>query len=135
EKGNVFLWLPPAYAAWGWALVWAGLSSDGLSHLERSVTILEGLGQKLSLPRFYFWWAEGLLLAQRVGEARGAAEKALTLATELGERSNEAHALRLLGDIAAVNAPHDSFVAESFYERSRTLATEVGMRPLVAHCH
>ena len=99
------------------------------------MTILEGLGQKLYLPRFYFWWAEGLLLAQRVGEARGAAEKALTLATELGERSNEAHALRLLGDIAAVNAPHDFVVAESFYERSRTLATELGMRPLIAHCH
>ena len=26
-------------------------------------------------------------------------------------------------------------VAESFYERSRALATELGMRPLVAHCH
>jgi hypothetical protein len=90
------------------------MPADGLSHLERSVTILEGLGQKLYLPRFYFWWAEGLFLAQRIGEARGAAEKALTLATELGERSNEAHALRLLGDIAAVNVADDSFVAESF---------------------
>src|SRR5262245_17823515 len=50
ESGNVFLWLPPAYAAWGWALVWAGRSAEGLSHLERSVTIIEGLGQKLYLP-------------------------------------------------------------------------------------
>jgi len=99
------------------------------------VTVIEGLGTKLYLPRFYFWWAEGLLLADRVREALEAAEKALALATELGERGNEGHALRLLGDIAAAGAPPDFLAAESFYERSRVLATELGMRPLVVHCH
>jgi len=40
-----------------------------------------------------------------------------------------------LGDIAAASVPPDFPVAESFYERSRRLATELGMRPVVAHCH
>jgi len=84
ESGKVFVWLPAAYAAWGWTLVWSGRPAEGLSHLERSVTVMEGLGTKLYLPRYYFWWAEGLLLADRVREAREAAEKALALATELG---------------------------------------------------
>jgi class 3 adenylate cyclase/tetratricopeptide (TPR) repeat protein len=135
ESGRVFVWLPAAYAAWGWTLAWAGRTVEGLPHLERSVTVWEGLGTKVYLSGFYFWWAEGLLLANRVAEARGAAEKARAFATELGERGNEAHILYLLGNIAAAGEPPELAGAESFYEQSMALATELGMRPRLAHGH
>jgi tetratricopeptide (TPR) repeat protein len=110
-------------------------AAEGLPYLERSVTVTEALGTKLYLPGFYFWWAEGLSLAGQFAEARRAAEKALALATERGERGNEAHVLSLLGDIAAAGEPSNFAAAETFYERSRILAADLGMRPLVANCH
>jgi tetratricopeptide (TPR) repeat protein len=51
------------------------------------------------------------------------------------ERGNEAYALRLLGDIAAQREPPEIETAVSYYHQARTLAEELGMRPLQAHCH
>ena len=51
------------------------------------------------------------------------------------ERSNEADALRLLGDVSAAGDAPDFDSASSYYERAKTLAEELGMRPLLARCH
>src|SRR5262249_40169014 len=51
------------------------------------------------------------------------------------ERGNEAYALRLLSDIAARRDPPESALAEVHYRQALALAAELGMRPLVAHCH
>lgn len=45
------------------------------------------------------------------------------------------HALRVLGEIAARRDPRDLAEAERRFEEARTLGVELGMRPLVAHCH
>src|SRR5262249_40487012 len=68
-------------------------------------------------------------------EAHALAEQALTLARAHQERSNQAYALRLLGDIAARREPPEGEPAEAYYRQALTLANELGMRPLVAHCH
>jgi predicted protein tyrosine phosphatase len=51
------------------------------------------------------------------------------------ERNNQAYALRLLGEIAARREPPESALAEAHYQQALALAEELGMRPLVAHCH
>ena len=51
------------------------------------------------------------------------------------ERGNEAWVLRLLGEIAAQADPPDLEAAEEHYRQALALADELGMRPLVAHCH
>ena len=51
------------------------------------------------------------------------------------ERGHQAYALRLLGDIAARHEPPENEQAEDYYRQAHTLAEELGMRPLVAHCH
>ena len=51
------------------------------------------------------------------------------------ECGNQAYALRLLGDIAAWREPLESEQAEAHYRQALTLAEELGMRPLQAHCH
>jgi predicted protein tyrosine phosphatase len=57
------------------------------------------------------------------------------LARERGERGHEAWALRLLGEIASHHEHPDVAMAEAHYAAAMALASELGMRPLVAHCH
>ena len=46
-----------------------------------------------------------------------------------------AHAIRLLGEIAAHRDPAGVAQAEAHYRDAHALATDLGMRPLAAHCH
>src|SRR5207247_6586489 len=77
---------------------------------------------------------EAHLLAGRLEDAHTLAERTLALTREHQERGNEAHALRLLGDIAAHREPPESEQAEAHYRQALALAEELGMPPLVAHC-
>jgi tetratricopeptide (TPR) repeat protein len=85
--------------------------------------------------RLTTYLAEGYLHAHRAVEAREAALRALHLAREHEERGDEAWALNLLGEIAALANPPDVPTAEAHYGAAMILASELGMRPLVAHCH
>jgi len=78
---------------------------------------------------------EAQVLAGRLEEAHALAERALALACEHQQRGHQAYALRLLGDIAARREPPESASAETHYRQALALAEELGMRPLVAHCH
>ena len=79
---------------------------------------------------------EAYLLADRVEDARACADRAVMLARERGESGHEAWALRLLGEVASHHArPEDVATATAHYGAAMALATELGMRPLVAHCH
>ena len=79
---------------------------------------------------------EAQLLAGRLEEAHALAERALALAREHQERGNQAYALHLLGDIATQrDCPRRSTQAAAHYRQALTLAEELGMRPLQAHCH
>ena len=78
---------------------------------------------------------EAYLLADQVEDARSCADRAVRLAHERGERGHEAWALRLLGDIASRHDRPDVATAEAHYGAATALASELGMRPLAAHCH
>ena len=78
---------------------------------------------------------EAYLLAGRLEEAQALAERALALARAHQERGHQAYALRLLGEIAARREPPESEQAEAHYHQALALAEELGMRPLLAHCH
>jgi tetratricopeptide (TPR) repeat protein len=77
---------------------------------------------------------EAQLLAGRLEEAQAFAEQALAHAREHQERGHQAYALRLLGDIAAQREPLEHAPAEAHYRQALSLAGELGMRPLQAHC-
>jgi len=79
--------------------------------------------------------SEGYLLAGRLEEASDFAGRALALACAQKERGNQAHALRLLGDITAHGDAPQVEPAEDYYRQALTLANDLGMRPLLAHCH
>jgi tetratricopeptide (TPR) repeat protein len=72
------------------------------------------------------------LSARLIDEAATHAREMLALTRRLGARGSEAHALCLAGDVASAGGGGD---AESYYREALALAGELGMRPLVAHCH
>jgi class 3 adenylate cyclase/tetratricopeptide (TPR) repeat protein len=72
------------------------------------------------------------LSAGRMDEARKHAHEALGLTRQLGARASEAHALALVGDVAAIGGDED---AAGYYRDALARADGLGMRPLVAHCH
>src|SRR6266436_5580253 len=72
------------------------------------------------------------LSAGRIDEAASHAREAVALTRRLGARGNEAHALCLAGDVASTGGAEDT---EGYYREALARADELGMRPLVAHCH
>jgi tetratricopeptide (TPR) repeat protein len=79
--------------------------------------------------------AEAYLLLERREEALEQARTAYARALRQKQRGNQAWALRVLGETAAHASPPEIEQAESYYHQALDLATELGMRPLVAHCH
>ena len=79
--------------------------------------------------------SEAYLLSGPLEDAHQRAEQALALSRDYKQRGYEAHALRLLGEVAAHRDPLEVEPAEAFYRQALTLADELGMRPLLAHCH
>jgi hypothetical protein len=75
------------------------------------------------------------VLTGHLEEAQALAAQALDLTRTHQERGNEVYALHLLGDIAARREPPEVTQAEAYYRQALTPAEELGMRPLVAHCH
>jgi tetratricopeptide (TPR) repeat protein len=78
---------------------------------------------------------EAYLLANRPKDALSLAERGLALASERGHRGSEAWSRRLLGAIASGPDGLAVATAEVHYASAIGLASELGMRPLVAHCH
>jgi transcriptional regulator with AAA-type ATPase domain/tetratricopeptide (TPR) repeat protein len=134
EAGHL-VW--PHLHAWGFGQLRAlsGQPAKAVALLQESLGAFDarGLGvwQSLVLVRL----GEACLLAGRPAEARAAGERGLALARERTERSHEAWALRLLADIDARAEAVDLGAVEGRYREALTLARELGMRPLVAHCH
>jgi tetratricopeptide (TPR) repeat protein len=79
--------------------------------------------------------SEAYLLAGRIDDAIHFAERALDLSRNHKERGHRAWALRLLGEIASRSDPPDVETAGGHYRQALALADELGMRPLLAHCH
>ncbi len=78
---------------------------------------------------------EAYLRAGQVMDARVCADRAVMLARRRGERGHEAWALRLLGETASHQNHSDVATAEAHYGAAMALASELGMNPLLAHCH
>ena len=134
ESGGLGLLLPVIAAALGSAYVLSGRFSEAVTLLEQARDRTAG--------RTLSWHAlllaqlgEAYLLVGRIDEAAEVARQAGELARKRSERGSEAWAMRLLGDIHARQDPPDVERAEAAYVEAMARAEELGMRPLLAHCH
>jgi tetratricopeptide (TPR) repeat protein len=121
-----------AMAQLGYAYLYSGCIAEALTLLEQAV-------ERPTMRRLYTlqvsWLGEAYLLASRTEEANQVASRALRRARDKKERGYEAWALRLLGAISTHKDPPDVGEAEGHYRQALALAEELGMRPLIAHCH
>jgi class 3 adenylate cyclase/tetratricopeptide (TPR) repeat protein len=127
---------PNILSGLGYAYALSGRLAEALPLLEEAVRSegsmnAMGLGHVVRTARL----AEAYLLAGRAGEALERARSAVDLSRKQHERANEAVGLRVLAEIAACSDPLDEKGAEELYASSLSLADELGMQPLVAHCH
>ena len=113
----------------------SGRVSEGTSLLQQALSDYETTGSGLFRSLVGVQLGEAFLLAHQVEDAFASVEQALELARYRAERGHEAHALRLLGEIAAHPEPPDTEVAQGHYREALALAETLGMRPLVAHCY
>jgi class 3 adenylate cyclase/tetratricopeptide (TPR) repeat protein len=135
QDADLPLYFPWIAAALGAAYALAGRGADAVPLL------MQAMKQSTATETVVFQALCGLslgeaqLLAGRLEEAHALTKGVLAHAHERQERGYQAYALRLLGDIAARREPPESALAEDHYRAALTLADELGMRPLVAHCH
>ena len=108
---------------------------EGVSLLQQAITDYEFMGTEHHFSISVVQLGDAYLLAARVKDARACADRAMMVAGRRGERGFEAWALRLLGDIASRQDSFDGIAAETHYRAAMARASELGMRPLAAHCH
>jgi class 3 adenylate cyclase/tetratricopeptide (TPR) repeat protein len=135
QEADFSIFFPDMAPALGAAYTLAGRVADAVPLLtqameQTSAMDMQGLQALCGLPL-----GEAHMLAGRLEDAHALAERTLALARAHQERGNEAYALRLLGEIAARRDPPTVEQAEVHYQQALTLAEELCMRPLLAHCH
>jgi tetratricopeptide (TPR) repeat protein len=136
RAGNIVVPLPYTVAASSRVLAQAGEASEALIRLQEGELLLERhtasgiFGQRGGA---YHSLGCACLLLGRLDEARRFADRAIESSPQ--QRGYAAHALHLMGDIATHPGRFDAESGEAHYQKALTLAGELGMRPLVAHCH
>jgi tetratricopeptide (TPR) repeat protein len=135
QVAHIALFSPVIAANLGSAYALSGRVAEALPLLEQAVAQAASMGHMGQQAHRLVQLSEGYLLAGRREEANDLAERAWELARLHQERGTQAYALCLRGDIAARRTPSGVEPAATHYRQALTLAEELGMRPLQAHCH
>ena len=128
-------WQPVICASLGLAYATDGRTAEAFPLLEQAVERLRAAQMMIYQSLFLTSLSEAHLLAGRMADATQCAAEALRVSSDRGERGMQAQAIRLLGEIGLHRDPVDVGEAEHRYQQALALATGLGMRPLVAHCH
>jgi tetratricopeptide (TPR) repeat protein len=135
QATHLRLFFPRLASTLSLAYMQSGRLAAGLSLLEQAVEQSAAMQIVLLHALWLIHLGEGYRLTGRPQEATQCALRALELARTHQERGHQAYALRLFGDIAAHREPPEVEAAETHYRQALALAEELGMRPLLAHCH
>jgi class 3 adenylate cyclase/tetratricopeptide (TPR) repeat protein len=124
-----------AHAFAGYAYLHAGDLDEAATRLSRAIAYNDSTGfmtfQALSLVHR----SKAHLQSGELEEAASVAERAALLTMECRQDAHHAWALWMLGEVAAYPQNIRRDVSDRRYRDAIRLATELGMRPLVAHCH
>ena len=121
-------------ATLGYAYTLSGRLSEAIPLLEDAVQRAETKRIMARQSVWTAWLAEAYFHDGRDAQALTHARRALALTRENGERGNEAHVLRLLGDIAVRHGAIDEHGGDVWYQQAAAAAETLGMRPLRAVC-
>jgi tetratricopeptide (TPR) repeat protein len=135
HEADLPLYFPWMAAPLGAAYTLGGRGADAVPLLTQAMEQTMATATIGDQTRCSLSLGEAQLVAGRLAEAHALTEHTLSLACAHQERGHQVYALRLLGEIAARREPPDLAPAEAHYQHALALAEELGMRPLVAHCH
>ncbi|MFZ3308796.1 MAG: hypothetical protein WA280_05425, partial [Xanthobacteraceae bacterium] len=136
RSGNVAIQLPWAVASSAWTLAQIGANDQALERVHEAEELLERqAAHGIVGHRGWAYHAVGraCLLLGRLDKARQLAERAV--GTSQHQPGFAAHALHLLGDLAAQADRFDAENSTAHYRQALAMAQKHGMRPLIAHCH
>jgi predicted ATPase len=136
RTGNVVLQLPRAVVSSAWVLAHFGEANEALGRLREGEQLLEqhaARGLIHNLGWDYYSLGRAYFLLGRLDEARDLGRRALEFAPR--HPGFAAHAWHLLGDVAAHPDRFDAASGDAHYRQALAAAEQLGMRPLVAHCH
>jgi tetratricopeptide (TPR) repeat protein len=129
------VYFPAMAAELGMAYALGGRDADAIPLLTQAMEQAQTTERVASQAFCGLALGEAHLAAGRLEEAQALAKYALMRAREHQDRGHQAWALRLLGEIYAHRDPPAVEPAAHHYRQALTLAEELGMRPLQAHCH
>jgi tetratricopeptide (TPR) repeat protein len=128
-------WFPLAAATLGEAYTLCARLADAVPLLTQALERAAATGRGDIQTRCHLSLGEAQLRAGGLGEAQALTQEAQALARAHRERGYEAYALHLLGEIAAHRHLPEVAQAEDYYRQGLGLTRELGVRPLMAHCH
>ena len=134
RDANLTLLRPQATRLLGAAYLLAGRTAEGEALVRAAAEEVESKRLRMQQAAVLTLMGEACSLVDSLDEASAAAQRALTLARERGQRGDAAAALRVLGEIATRNAS-DIETAAQHYAAAIALAGELAMRPLLGRCH
>jgi tetratricopeptide (TPR) repeat protein len=124
----------PLAASLGAAYALAGRAAEAHPLLDQTLERLATGSHMVAHALVLTEVSEALLLVSRVEDAGTLASRLLELSRTHRGHGYQAHAFRLLGDVAMRREPPEVEQATQHYRQALTLAEELGMRPLQAHC-
>jgi len=127
--------VPWTASSLGFAYALAGRHEEGVANAQEAVKRGEALGITRYQPLRMSLLANAYLLAGRYQDALGAARNSLELTHRYRERGPEAWALYLIAASMAQTQRGERNEIYDNYLAALKSADELGMRPLVAHCH
>jgi class 3 adenylate cyclase/tetratricopeptide (TPR) repeat protein len=133
RAASVVSWRPRLEAALGYAYAFQDRIAEARRLLEESERESADMRTRLFQAQRATWRSEVYWLAGDAERAERTAADALDVARRQGERGSEAWALRMVADIAAGGARAAD--AAGHYRQAMAIAGELGMKPLLAHCH
>ena len=135
QTSSIPVQLPLIWSCLGFVYALSGKIDAGQQLLEQAVENGASMRRIGGQPMRMAWLCETLLSANRINEAQSIAQNAFDIVRKVKDRGGQAWILRLLAQIEAKCESPDYERAKFYYQESLELATELGMRPVQAHCH
>jgi tetratricopeptide (TPR) repeat protein len=135
QDENIAIWLPATASLLASTYAYAGRLAEAqglLERIEMDKIIFEQPSQRAFMLMNL---SEAKRLIGQLEESYTQLQEALTLSRSRKERGNQAWCLCLTSEITLLIDPSNVEQALDCYQQALTIAEELGMRPLQAHCH
>jgi len=124
-----------AQAFAGYAYLHAGNLDEARARLERATAYNDSTGFMTFQSMSLVYLSEVHLRSREFDKAAATAERAAQMSLEYRQDAYHAWALWMQGEVSAYCTPPNTEAAETRYRESIRSATELGMRPLIAHSY